>query len=86
MKSIGRLFSAFASLAASLEGLAALVDTLSGRMRQQLSVEVLEQALTQLLLPIGMRLKGTAEQAIHNLGSGNPAIWLGYRLLRGGMD
>jgi hypothetical protein len=31
-----------------------------------------------------MRLKGTAEQTIHNLGSGDPAIWLGYRLLRDG--
>jgi hypothetical protein len=31
-----------------------------------------------------MRLKGTAEQAIHNLGNGDPAIWLGYQLLREG--
>jgi hypothetical protein len=40
--------------------------------------------LQRLLLPIGMTLKGTAEQAIHNLGNGNPAIWLGYQLLRDG--
>jgi hypothetical protein len=31
-----------------------------------------------------MTLKGKAKQAIHNLGSGDPTIWLGYRLLREG--
>ena len=31
-----------------------------------------------------MTLKGKAELAIHNLGNGDPAIWLGYRLLRDG--
>jgi hypothetical protein len=42
MKSISRLFNAVATLAGSIEGLAALVDTLSGRMRQQIAVEVID--------------------------------------------
>jgi RNA-directed DNA polymerase len=52
--------------------------------RTQEQAQQAYQDLTQLLLPIGMTLKGTAEQAIHNLGNGDPAIWLGYRLLRDG--
>ena len=36
--------------------------------------------LGRLLLPTGMRLKATPEQAIHDLGSGDHAEWLGYRL------
>jgi hypothetical protein len=39
MKSITRLFSAVATLACSLEGLAALVDVTSGRLRQSLALE-----------------------------------------------
>jgi hypothetical protein len=42
MKSIARLFNAVATLAGSLESLAALVDTFSGRMRQQIAVEVID--------------------------------------------
>jgi hypothetical protein len=42
------------------------------------------QDLKRLLLLIGMTLKGSAEQAINKLGSGDSAIWLGYRLLREG--
>jgi hypothetical protein len=40
--------------------------------------------LKRQLLPIGMTLKGKAELAIHNLGVGDSAIWLGYRLSRDG--
>jgi hypothetical protein len=40
--------------------------------------------LQQLLLPTGMRLKSTAEQAVHDLRSGEHAEWLGYRLTREG--
>ncbi|HEY7423471.1 MAG TPA: reverse transcriptase domain-containing protein [Gemmataceae bacterium] len=38
--------------------------------------------LRQLLPPAGMTLKGTPEQAIHNLQDGASADWLGYRLLK----
>jgi hypothetical protein len=48
MKSIARLFNAVATLAGSLEGLAALVDTLSGRLRQQVAVEVIDLEPAQL--------------------------------------
>jgi RNA-directed DNA polymerase len=46
------------------------------------------QGLKQLLLPAGMRLKGTPEQAAHDLKGGAEAIWLGYRLCRtkGGLE
>jgi hypothetical protein len=46
------------------------------------------QGLKRLLLPAGMRLKGTPEQAVHDLQGGAEVIWLGYRLCRnkGGLE
>jgi RNA-directed DNA polymerase len=46
------------------------------------------QDLKQLLLPAGMRLKGTPEEAVHDLRGGAEAVWLGYRLRRaeGGLE
>jgi RNA-directed DNA polymerase len=46
------------------------------------------QGLEQLLLPAGMRLKGTTEQAVHDLKGGAEVIWLGYRLRKaqGGLE
>jgi retron-type reverse transcriptase len=41
------------------------------------------QGLKQLLLPAGMRLKGTPEKAVHDLKGGAEAIWLGYLLRKG---
>jgi RNA-directed DNA polymerase len=41
------------------------------------------QGLKQLLLPAGMRLKGTPEKAVHDLQGGESIIWLGYRLRKG---
>jgi group II intron reverse transcriptase/maturase len=38
------------------------------------------QDLQRLLAPTGMTLKGTPEQAIHDLQNDEPADWLGYRL------
>jgi hypothetical protein len=38
--------------------------------RTQEQAQQAYQDLTQLLPPIGMTLKGKAEQAIHNLGNG----------------
>jgi retron-type reverse transcriptase len=40
------------------------------------------QGLNSLLLPAGMKLKGTPEQAIQDLQSGCRAEWLGYQLGR----
>jgi hypothetical protein len=51
MKSISRLFNAVATLAGSLEGLATLVDTFAGRMRQQIAVEVIDIEPAQLPAP-----------------------------------
>ena len=39
--------------------------------------------LQRLLQPTGMKLKGTREQAIHDLRQGGSADWLGYRLAQG---
>jgi hypothetical protein len=46
------------------------------------------QALKQLLLPAGMRLKGTPTQAVHDLQDGAEVIWLGYQLCKaeGGLE
>ncbi|HEY7153226.1 MAG TPA: reverse transcriptase domain-containing protein [Gemmataceae bacterium] len=41
------------------------------------------QGLQRLLVPTGMALKGTLEQATHNLQDGAYADWLGYRLIKG---
>jgi retron-type reverse transcriptase len=41
------------------------------------------QDLQDLLRPSGMRLKGTAEQNVHDLGNGDWAEWLGFRLAKG---
>jgi hypothetical protein len=51
MKSIARLFNAVATLASSIEGLAELVNNLSGRLRQQVAVEVLDLEPAQLPAP-----------------------------------
>jgi retron-type reverse transcriptase len=40
------------------------------------------QDLRRLLLPAGMQLKSTPERSVHNLGAGEHAEWLGYRLTR----
>jgi hypothetical protein len=42
MRSIGRLFAAFGTLADSLLALASTVDIAMGRLRQQLAVEAVE--------------------------------------------
>ena len=46
------------------------------------------QGLGQLLLPAGMRLKGTPEQAVHDLRGGAEAVWLGFRFRKaeGGLE
>jgi retron-type reverse transcriptase len=41
------------------------------------------QGLRRLLLPAGMRLKGTPEQAVVELQGGAEIVWLGYRLRKG---
>jgi retron-type reverse transcriptase len=41
------------------------------------------QGLRRLLLPTGMRLKGTPEQAVVDLQGGAEIVWLGYRLRKG---
>jgi hypothetical protein len=41
------------------------------------------QELQRFLMPAGMKLKGTPEQAIHDLRDGTSADWLGYRLNKG---
>jgi hypothetical protein len=41
------------------------------------------QDLQRLLYPTGMMLKGTPEQAIHDLRDSGYADWLGYRLSKG---
>jgi hypothetical protein len=41
------------------------------------------QGLEQLLLPAGMRLKGTLGQAAHDLQGSAEIVWLGYRLRKG---
>lgn len=50
MKSIARLFTAFATLAGSLEALATLIDITGGRLRQSLALEAPE-GLEQLPAP-----------------------------------
>lgn len=42
MKSIARLFAAFANLAGSLEALAGVVDAATGQLRQRLAYEAEE--------------------------------------------
>ena len=46
------------------------------------------QDLKQLLLPAGMRLKGTPEEAVHDLRGGAEAVWLGFRFRKaeGGLE
>jgi RNA-directed DNA polymerase len=46
------------------------------------------QGLEQLLLPAGMRLKGTPTQAVHDLQGGAEAVWLGFRFRKaeGGLE
>ena len=41
------------------------------------------EGLKQILLPAGMRLKGTPGQAVHDLQGGAEIVWLGYRLRKG---
>jgi retron-type reverse transcriptase len=41
------------------------------------------QGLQQLLLPAGMRLKASPEQAVIDLQGGAEIVWLGYRLRKG---
>jgi retron-type reverse transcriptase len=40
------------------------------------------QGLRRLLLPTGMRLKGTPEQAVIDLQGGAEIVWLGYRICK----
>jgi retron-type reverse transcriptase len=46
------------------------------------------EGLKQILLPVGMTLKGTPGQAVHDLKGGAEVIWLGYQLRRaeGGLE
>jgi retron-type reverse transcriptase len=59
------------------------VDDVLVSVRDREEARQAHQDLTSLLRPAGMSLKSTPERSVHNLGAGEHAEWLGYRLSRG---